>query len=782
MKLFGSLQARITALYTAAFGAVLILVALSMNWAIARSAEDKVLSELDSSSHVIDRIWELREQQMSAAARPLALDFGFREAVSSNDEETLRSALANIGSRISVPSVFVVTYDGRVIARNPENDRAYDAELWDRLDSGWKSGVLRIGGKTYQAVAADIEAPGLIGWLVIGRELDRGEMADLGKLSAIPVSSAVVRHDPRAGWVMDATGRPVSAGVRGLLDDLARSSNPQGPALSRKLGGKIALAHSLGMTDGKTDAALLLDFAVADALSQYDGLRWAVAIAGGLGMLIVGFASLWLARRIVRPIAALESATRSIARGELAHVPVTSSDEIGALTGHFNEMAAAIGEREKHISYLAYHDALTELPNRLCLKEELDRQLQRAAMEDGRIAVLCLGLDDFKGVNDTLGHDTGDRLLVAVSHRLKDLAGDRFVARMGGDQFCLVAWGDVDSDRLGEDIVERLTTPFAIGDQRLRTGACVGVVDTEARGSVAEDLIKHAELAMFRAKEAGPSRCWRFTPELDRAARERRLIEADLHVALAEGQFELYFQPLYDLSTNRFSAFEALVRWNHPKKGLVGPVEFIPIAEDCGLIVPLGEWVLKEACRQAVTWPGDVRVAVNFSMVQFQSPGLMNTVVQALAMSGLAPNRLEAEITESLFLEDSGGILQTLKSLKDLGVRIALDDFGTGYSSLSYLRKFPVDKIKIDRSFIVELLHAPGARAVVRAITQLAAALDMETTAEGVEDSGQVEVLREHGCTNVQGYYFSQPVPAHRVIPLIQASEAKVAAASRNAG
>jgi diguanylate cyclase (GGDEF)-like protein len=766
---FNSLQTRITALYTAAFGVVLILVAASMQWAIARSAEEKVRSELDSSSHVIERIWELRAEEMAAAARPLALDFGFREAVASDDEETVRSALANIASRIDLPNAFVVNYEGRVIGRNPEDDRSYDAELWDRLDSGWKSGVLRIGDKTYQAVAADIAAPALIGWLVIGRELDAKEMAELGKLSAIPVSSAIVRPDAD-GWVLDSTGQPVaSPGIREMLDRLARLPDQQRTGLSRSLDGKMVLVRSLGTTtDGQTDAALLLDFSVAQALRQYDGLRWAVAISGALGLLIVAFASLWLARRIVRPIAALEAATRSIARGELAHVPVGSSDEIGTLTGRFNEMSAEIVERENHISYLAYHDALTELPNRLCLQEELDRVIAAAPGAKARVAVLCLGLDDFKGVNDMLGHDTGDRVLVAVAHRLRDLAGERFVARMGGDQFCLVAWGEADPDSLAEDIIERLSTPFVIGEQRIHTGAAVGIVETEARGSVAEDLIKHAELAMFRAKEAGPGRCWRFTPELDRAARERRLIEADLHLALAEGQFELYFQPLYDLTTNRFSAFEALIRWHHPKKGLVMPGEFIAIAEESGLIVPLGSWVLKEACRHAGTWPADIRVAVNFSMVQFQSPGLMNTVVQALASSGLDPNRLEVEITESLFLEDSGAILQTLRSLKDLGVRIALDDFGTGYSSLSYLRKFPVDKIKIDRSFIIELLHEKEAGAVVRAITQLAAALNMETTAEGVEDLGQVEVLREHGCTNVQGYYFSQPVPGDQVLRMLE--------------
>ena len=241
----------------------------------------------------------------------------------------------------------------------------------------------------------------------------------------------------------------------------------------------------------------------------------------------------------------------------------------------------------------------------------------------------------------------------------------------------------------------------------------------------------------------------------------------DLHNALANGEFELHFQPLFDLKRNRFSAFEALVRWNHPQKGLVAPADFIPVAEETGLIVPLGEWVLKEACRQAVTWPADVRVAVNFSPVQFASPGLVSLVFQTLAHAGLAPDRLEVEITESLFLESSERVGEVLRGLKQVGVRIALDDFGTGFSSLSYLRKFPFDKIKIDRSFIIELLREDEAGAVVKAITDLAAALNMETTAEGVEEPEQVEALRAHGCTTLQGFLFSKPVPAGEVLKLL---------------
>ena len=321
-----------------------------------------------------------------------------------------------------------------------------------------------------------------------------------------------------------------------------------------------------------------------------------------------------------------------------------------------------------------------------------------------------------------------------------------------------------------------LAEPLTIAGHHLKAGASVGISRAPDDSVVADDLLKHADLALHAAKAAGRGRACRFTAHLDHEAQQRRAVEMDLHRALANGEFELYFQPLFDLASNRFCAFEALIRWHHPERGLVGPMDFIPIAEETGLIGAIGEWALKEACRQAVTWPEDIRVAVNFSTVQFQNAGLRNVVFQALATTGLTPDRLEVEITESLFLENSGPILEILHGLKQIGVRIALDDFGTGFSSLSYLRRFPFDKIKIDRSFILELLREREASAVVKAITDLAAALNMETTAEGVEEFEQVEALRAHGCTNVQGYLFSEPVPASEVLPLLAAEATRRAA------
>ncbi|MBC2666141.1 EAL domain-containing protein [Novosphingobium flavum] len=504
------------------------------------------------------------------------------------------------------------------------------------------------------------------------------------------------------------------------------------------------------------------DLALEGTMAGSTPLRVAVVIADLAGLALVIAASRRLGRRIVSPIGALEAAAEALARGETSSIPVTTQDEIGSLTASFNAMSEAIASRERDIRHMAYHDALTDLPNRSRLREELDGAIARLIAEGGTLAAMCLDLDNFKHINDTLGHQAGDDLLQLVARRLSELAPGRFIARTGGDEFCVLVVAPHaarEAEQLAATLIARFGEPFMIDGHLLRTGISAGIAVAPHDTMSAEALIRQSDLALYAAKTAGRSRFRRFTRDLDREIRARRSMELDLHDALADGEFALHFQPLFDLSRNCFSAFEALLRWNHPRRGQVLPAEFIPVAEETGLIIPIGEWVLREACRHAATWPEDIRVAVNFSTVQFSSPGLVGQVAQTLAASGLDPNRLEIEITESLLLESSDSIRDILLGLKALGVRIALDDFGTGFSSLSFLRKFPFDKIKIDRSFIIELLREDEAGAVVRAITDLATALKMETTAEGVEESGQVEALRAFGCTTLQGYLFSRPVP-----------------------
>ena len=772
MVRFKSLQSRITTLYLAAFGVAMILAAVGMQVAISRSAEDKVRSELDSSARVINQIWSMQTQELESVARPLALDFGFREAVATDDDETIRSALYNITTRIDVSNAFVVKYDGRIVGMSPEEDSDYDEGLWDELDSGWQSGALRLNEGTFQAVAAEIKAPALIGWLVLGRRLDSGEVEKLSALSAVPVSASVVRRLENGSWVYDRMGRPVAdAEVAGILDRMSAAASDRPQGMSERLDGKMVLARPLGTFGGVATTALVLDFSIADALAEYDLLKLTVLLSGIVGLILVALASTRLARHIVRPIAVLEQAAKSLEKGEWTTVPVSSDDEIGSLSSSFNAMSVGISQRENRIRHMAYHDALTDLPNRLQLAEMLDEALTGVAQDGGELAVLCLDLDDFKIINDTLGHAVGDKLLKIVADRLRGAAAGHFLARTGGDEFCLLTRSGLEAaSAMAQSLIERLAQPLTVEGHFLKVGTSIGISQAPVDSLVADDLLKHADLALYAAKAAGRGRYRHFTAALDAEANQRRAVEMDLHKALEKGEFELYFQPLFDLTTNRFSAFEALIRWNHPEKGLVSPVEFISIAEETGLIVPIGEWVLKEACRRATGWPEDIRVAVNFSTVQFGTGSIKNLVFHALATSGLAPGRLEVEITESMFLENSDEILDTLHGLKQIGVRIALDDFGTGFSSLSYLRRFPFDKIKIDRSFILELLQTKEANAVVKAITDLAAALNMETTAEGVEEAEQVEALRAHGCTNVQGFLFSKPVPASEVLALIEAN------------
>jgi diguanylate cyclase (GGDEF)-like protein len=435
------------------------------------------------------------------------------------------------------------------------------------------------------------------------------------------------------------------------------------------------------------------------------------------------------------------------------------------------------------IAHMAQHDALTGLPNRVLLSEHLDRALA-AVREDGRkLAVLMLDLDRFKDINDTLGHPVGDRLLKAVAARLCSCLheGD-IIARLGGDEFAIVQEineSNAEADALARKIRKACAQPFDLDDHQVNTGTSIGVAIAPEHGSHSDEILKSADLALYRAKTAGRGTHRFFEPELDRLMQSRRALERDLRGALAKGEFELHYQPFANLKTGEITGCEALLRWRHPERGLVAPSEFIGLAEDTGLIVPIGEWVLRTACSEAARWPSGLKIAVNLSVAQFKSQDLLPAVISALAASGVAPSRLELEVTESLVMHDSELVFAMLGRLRELGVRIALDDFGTGYSSLSFLRKFPFDKIKIDRSFVGELRHVnEEARAVARAVVRFAVSLGKTTTAEGVETSDQFEALSAANCTEMQGFYFCRPKPASEIVPMLRSRVEKAVSAA----
>ncbi|MDB5541855.1 MAG: hypothetical protein JWQ89_3582 [Devosia sp.] len=427
-------------------------------------------------------------------------------------------------------------------------------------------------------------------------------------------------------------------------------------------------------------------------------------------------------------------------------------------------------QHEERIRHLARHDALTQLPNRVQFLEEM------AAAEPGlargeHIAVLCIDLDHFKSVNDTLGHSLGDKLLQQVSARLWGATRENdLLARLGGDEFALLLRGvdnPAEAAAIAERIVKAMANPFTIDGHQLVIGTSVGIAMAPQDGDTSEILMKNADLALYKAKNEGRSTYHFFESGMDAAIQKRRTIEAGLRLALAKGELRLVFQPLVGLKENRITCLEALLRWDTADRGTISPTEFIPIAEETGLIVAIGEWVLREACRTAAGWPSDVRVAVNLSPVQFKNKRLFETVEAALRDTGLAPTRLELEITESLLLSDNEPTLKTLHKLRALGVRISMDDFGTGYSSLSYLRSFPFDKIKIDRSFMRDLKAKGDSLAIIKAVIGLGQSLGMSTTAEGIETEEQLAAVRDQGCNEVQGFLFSPPISAEAVTDML---------------
>ena len=436
-------------------------------------------------------------------------------------------------------------------------------------------------------------------------------------------------------------------------------------------------------------------------------------------------------------------------------------------------------QAEERIRRLAHYDALTDLPNRALFHERLKEELGRIAPGE-HLAVLYIDIDEFKSVNDSLGHMIGDELLKSVAIRLKQyIDASDFVARLGGDEFAIVQTAVKDVAEV-VDLVSRtyeaIRAPYDCFGHHVTSDASIGIALAPQDGTDLDQILKNADMAMYAAKSAG-RRTWRFfEPAMDAHVRERRRLETDLRQAIADGALEVYYQPCISLQDNRITGCEALVRWRHPERGMISPAEFIPIAEDTGLINELGEWVLTTACVEATTWPDDVSLAVNVSPVQFRSDTLALKIVAALAASALPASRLELEITEAVLIRDDDAALEILHQLRAIGVRIALDDFGTGYSSLSYLQRFPFDKIKIDRCFVNDIAEPDSSSPIVQAVVNIAAARHMTTTAEGVETAQQQELLRSLGCTEMQGYLFSPPVPSADLRRLLLTSRGKVAA------
>jgi diguanylate cyclase (GGDEF)-like protein len=435
---------------------------------------------------------------------------------------------------------------------------------------------------------------------------------------------------------------------------------------------------------------------------------------------------------------------------------------------------------ESQIAHMAMHDALTDLPNRVMLRESLEHAISR--VKRGEIVALhYIDLDHFKAVNDTLGHLVGDELLKEVADRLRGCVREiDTVARLGGDEFAVIETALAranDAALLAARLQDAVKAPYVIDGNQVIIDASIGIALSPDDGTTVEELLKSADLAAYAAKADGRGTFRFFEAEMDRRIKERRNVELDLRSALTHGEFRLHYQPIVNLQTGEITSFEALIRWQHPQRGLVAPGDFISLAEELGLIVPIGEWVINRACADAVTWADHIKVAVNLSPLQLINKGLVDVVVRALARSGLPASRLEFEITETVLMQNTAVTLATLHQLRELGIHFSMDDFGTGYSSLSYLRSFPFDKIKIDRSFVKDISGENSSLAIIKGVTSLAASLNMITTIEGVETAEQLDHVRPLGCAEIQGYLFSPPKALEEISRLLRPADKKSSAA-----
>jgi diguanylate cyclase (GGDEF)-like protein len=715
------------------------------------------------------------------AAMPLRAFTGFYASISPPDE-----------------SLMLLRRDGTVLARHPDTTRSIGEKM--PAASPWYALVAQGGG--HYTAPADLYG---VARLVAVRPL-RGY--DLVVDVAMPYDMALTRWWRTATLV--ALGTTGAAGVLLLLLSMLRRQLlrlEHWRAALRVRNGELAQiadalresetrlaakSHELATTLASMDQGLLMVdaqgvVAVCNAraiellnlppelMAERPFLTTLVASQAGDGILALMGEALQMS---VPPTASLgaslapsplQSGEHTLSNGhivEMRCVPLAG----GGVVATFDDITAR-RHAEQQVAFMARHDVLTRLPNRAAFVERLEQAIADAG-RGSLAAVLCLDLDHFKEVNDTLGHPVGDGLLRAVADRLSACVRQvDTVARFGGDEFAVVQANPERAEDVGllaRRIIEVLSLPYQLDDHQVVVGASIGIALIPGDGADPDTLLKNADIALYRAKSDGRG-VWRFfAPAMDARLQERRRLELDLQHAMTHQEFELFYQPLIDVAQHRICGFEALLRWHHPTRGLLESKQFVTLTEEMGLIVPLGEWALREACREAATWPDDMKVAVNLSPVQFRYRDLVHTVAAALEESGLPARRLDLEITETVLLQNSEEVIATLHGLRALGVRISMDDFGTGQSSLSYLRSFPFDKIKIDQSFVRDFPDSADAAAIVRAVARLGSSLGMATTAaEGVETNEQLARLRAEGCTEVQGYLFSQPRPASEVPELL---------------
>jgi diguanylate cyclase (GGDEF)-like protein len=780
--MFLRLRTRIIVFFVALLALVQIVAFVFVNAANSTNARQKIDGELQVGERIFARLLEQNRERLSQTARVMAADYGLREAIASNDVDTVISALRNHGGRINANMMVLVSLDRNVVADTFALDtQPHQFEfpmLIDRAaQQGSASSIELINGHAYQVVVVPVLAPLPISWIVLGFIVDNDLAAELRQLTSLEVSFLESTSGPGAG------GWRVLASTLGSEGTSLAASLPELPAASD--------VHLIGVGAGEQQIRVItldhfgdktlvavLQRSVSQAIAAFDNLRKTLIALGALSLLLSVAGSFAIALGITRPISQLSDAAQRMQAGDYSQpVDVTRGDEIGVLATSLNHMREGIAAREHEILRLAYQDTLTDLPNRAKFNERLQHAIDNVAAKTSTgLSVLMMDLDRFKYVNDTLGHNVGDHVLREVGRRLKDLLRKHdMVARLGGDEFAILLESvePGNAARVAQKILTSLESPIGYLGQPLDVGTSIGIAHYPLHGMDAAILLRNADIAMYVAKR-NKSGFATYDPEYDTHQQQHLSLLSDIRRAVENNELRLYYQPKVSLSSSAAAAVEALLRWIHPTRGMIPPAEFIPFAEQTGYIKILTRWVLEESIRQCGKWHASglcMKVSVNISARDLMNRELPDMIAQLLEKYRTPANLLCLEITESGFIEDPSYAQRVLGRLNALGLQLSIDDYGTGYSSLSYIAQLPVDELKIDRSFVMKMMQDKTTSMIVRSTIELGHSLGLKVVAEGVEDEASYNFLQELGCDHAQGYFMSRPLPPRELEEWLRTSQ-----------
>ncbi|MGC3981479.1 MAG: EAL domain-containing protein [Steroidobacteraceae bacterium] len=765
---FHHLRTRIIVFFVALLATVQIVALLFVNNANNSNAQKKTDDEFAVGQRVFEQLLTQNRERLSLAARVLAADFGFREAVASKDVDTIVSALDNSGSRIGANVMSLVSLDKTVIADtlNPQHvAQPYEfGNLLDQAASGGNaSSIELINGRAYQIVLVPVLAPVPIAWVSMGFVVDDALAKELRQLTTLEVSFLELGASGKWGLLASTLDDTSKQALQQDLPDLDGALNKRELEIDKE----VQRIRVLKLEQhGDTVVVAVLQRSLRESFAAFNTLQSTLLFLGMIGLAVSVLFSAAIAMGITKPLSQLVSAATRIEKGDYAGtVELGRSDEIGVLAHSLDKMRNGIAEREQEILRLAYQDTLTGLPNRSLFNERLQQAIANAHRSGQTLTILMMDLDRFKYVNDTLGHAVGDHVLRAVAERLNQLLRNSdTVARLGGDEFAiLLSTGQSDhASRVAHKIVRTLEQPITYEDQPLDVGTSIGIACFPEHGADAGTLLRNADIAMYVAKRNKTGFAI-YNPEYDTNQQEHLSLLGELRHAVEHNELKVFYQPKVSLLNSSVGAVEALLRWDHPTRGFISPAQFIPFAEHTGYIKVLTRWVLSESLRQCGVWHAaglSLRVSVNISARDLMNRDLPEQIAEMMATHNVPPDLLCLEITESGFMEDPTHAQKVLQRLSDLGIQLSIDDYGTGYSSLSYIVQLPVDELKIDRSFVMNMSSDEHTSTIVRSTIELGHSLGLKVVAEGVEDESGLKMLRDLGCDQAQGYFISKPVPA----------------------